>query len=603
MSTAGAAPITRHAAWITLERRLRVRCLLGSLRLGLIGATVGIALAATLGKLLVLDGWVTAALIWSGLAVGVAMLARVPRWPNARAVALAADELGLQERISSSLEALRLGHPAAALLERDARHALARLRPEQYPLVPEPRAWRGLAALALGTAILVAAPLPSIGDRARQAEEARAVLAARRALERPSADVVRLSPVAPVAAAAADELRRLDSELSEVSTVDIAAQRMETAQERLASLARAEEFAWRRALDTMARQWARDPELQNLARALMAHDQRAVEQAAAELAARGEELSADDLQRLSVGLQAGANAARDVPEVAGALRQLASEAGATGPDGPAATAERIGDALEEGAARAAGLDATQRAVAAVGSARASLGATARGATGRGQAARGSSSGATGSQAGASGSTATGAAGQSRTGAGQSSGQGTGQGTAASGQGTGSQTGASQASGTGSAGAGRGVSGASGTGSGSGTGGSGTGAGAGAGTGSSGASENSATGGGTGAAGGARGDPGPSEIAGNAPLGSPRLMGGGAGPDVAVAGDANAATGDLVQLPDSPLELGPLRPYQSVYGEYEEHARHSLAQQPLPPALEALVQRYFSAIDPAAGSGR
>ncbi len=71
--------------------------------------------------------------------------------------------------------------------------------------------------------------------------------------------------------------------------------------------------------------------------------------------------------------------------------------------------------------------------------------------------------------------------------------------------------------------------------------------------------------------------------------------------MAIAGDVDAATGALVQLPDSPLELGALRPSQTVVGEYEEQARRSLAQQALPPALEALVQRYFSAIDPAAGS--
>jgi hypothetical protein len=82
-----------------------------------------------------------------------------------------------------------------------------------------------------------------------------------------------------------------------------------------------------------------------------------------------------------------------------------------------------------------------------------------------------------------------------------------------------------------------------------------------------------------------------------------MLGGEAGPDVAVAGDAGSASGDTVQLPDSPLTLGAVRPYQSVYGEYEEHARQSLAQQPLPPALESLVQRYFSAIAPSAGADR
>ena len=79
------------------------------------------------------------------------------------------------------------------------------------------------------------------------------------------------------------------------------------------------------------------------------------------------------------------------------------------------------------------------------------------------------------------------------------------------------------------------------------------------------------------------------------------MGGPGGPDVAVAGDASGATGQLVERPDSPLELGALRPYQAVYGEYAASARQSLARQGLPPALEALVQRYFSAISPVGGA--
>jgi hypothetical protein len=60
---------------------------------------------------------------------------------------------------------------------------------------------------------------------------------------------------------------------------------------------------------------------------------------------------------------------------------------------------------------------------------------------------------------------------------------------------------------------------------------------------------------------------------------------------------------MVELPDSPLEVGSIRPYQTVYGDYEAQARSSLSQQPLPPALDSLVQRYFSAIAPAQGADR
>jgi hypothetical protein len=53
----------------------------------------------------------------------------------------------------------------------------------------------------------------------------------------------------------------------------------------------------------------------------------------------------------------------------------------------------------------------------------------------------------------------------------------------------------------------------------------------------------------------------------------------------------------VDLPDSPLTRGAVRPYDEVYGEYEAAARQSASRQSLPPALQGLVQRYFSALQP------
>ena len=79
--------------------------------------------------------------------------------------------------------------------------------------------------------------------------------------------------------------------------------------------------------------------------------------------------------------------------------------------------------------------------------------------------------------------------------------------------------------------------------------------------------------------------------------APSLMGGGGGPRVQAPGDVSGSDGPTVELPDSPLELGSVRPYDEVYGEYEASARQSLSRQPLPPALLGLVQRYFSAIKP------
>ena len=49
----------------------------------------------------------------------------------------------------------------------------------------------------------------------------------------------------------------------------------------------------------------------------------------------------------------------------------------------------------------------------------------------------------------------------------------------------------------------------------------------------------------------------------------------------------------MELPNSPLSLGAVRPYDEVYGQYESAARQSLSRNPLPPSLQGLVQRYFS----------
>jgi hypothetical protein len=63
------------------------------------------------------------------------------------------------------------------------------------------------------------------------------------------------------------------------------------------------------------------------------------------------------------------------------------------------------------------------------------------------------------------------------------------------------------------------------------------------------------------------------------------------------GQASGASGPSRELPEGPLELGAVRPYDQVFGEYDAAARRSLARRPLPPALSGLVQRYFSSIAP------
>jgi hypothetical protein len=78
--------------------------------------------------------------------------------------------------------------------------------------------------------------------------------------------------------------------------------------------------------------------------------------------------------------------------------------------------------------------------------------------------------------------------------------------------------------------------------------------------------------------------------------APSLLGG-SGPAVQAPGESGGTSGQTVELPESPLELGAIRPYREVYEQYEAAARQALARQPLPPALQSAVQRYFSAIDP------
>ncbi len=131
----------------------------------------------------------------------------------------------------------------------------------------------------------------------------------------------------------------------------------------------------------------------------------------------------------------------------------------------------------------------------------------------------------------------------------------------------------------------------------GTGGAGAGVGAGAGAGG-GASPGMPGAGGSGATTtGGSGAPNLRGATGYDPVYAPSLLGGEGGPRTEAPGDAAGAGGDTVETPDSPLELGAVRPYDEVYGRYESSARESLARQPLPPSLQGLVQRYFSAIDP------
>ena len=67
--------------------------------------------------------------------------------------------------------------------------------------------------------------------------------------------------------------------------------------------------------------------------------------------------------------------------------------------------------------------------------------------------------------------------------------------------------------------------------------------------------------------------------------------------VQAPGDATGANGAGVDLPEGPLTVGAVRPYNQVYAEYAQEARQSAARQSLPANVQTLVDRYFGAISP------
>ncbi|HEV8635361.1 MAG TPA: hypothetical protein VG370_14130, partial [Chloroflexota bacterium] len=527
-----AASAEMRRALRPLAARVRTRWLAEAARSWLLVAASGTALAALAGRLLGREEWPAAAAGWALVAlVGAAAGAlRAGRWPGGWAVARAADGLGLAERVTSALHARAVGHAAAPLVEADALRRLGRVDAREYPLLERPAAWRpvGLALLALALALV--APLPTLD---RSAADRPALAQARRSV---AALPAKAPAPEPLAGVTADELAALEERLAAARSTGEAARALEQAQERLALLPMAEDYATRRALEELAASWEgrADPSaslragpstgsgraLRDAARALRSTDGAAVERALSELAERAAAMGPEEARALARALQAGANATRDLPELTAALRQAAAQAsaaaapsggtGSAGPGGAERLEEAIGDLgprLGGAAARAAGLRRLEQALSGLGQARAELGRTGEPATGRrGDGASGRrGDGATG-RAGDGATGETGSAGAAG-GSGSSTGAGTGDGTGA---GRGSASGAGAGSG-GPAGTTSpdGAAGQAGTGPGSGaSAGSGTGAGTGAGAGSgSGAASGSGAGTGGGAGAGASGGAG------------------------------------------------------------------------------------------------
>jgi len=560
-----------------LAWRVRARWLLEATRVGLLAGIAGAALITLAGRVLVRPEWPTLAISWGVVGLGAAVALALPRWPNRWAVARAADGLGLGERVASALHAERVGHPAAVLVERDAARALEHLDPSAYAVVAQWRGWRLLGALLLLLVGALVVPVPPLGDAAAHAADARATAAARTAVRELSAQVSRPPTPEPLAQATAAELRTLDERLARAADAAEAARALEDAQGHLAQLPDAEDYARSRARDQVASAWASQPGFSGLAQALRAGDTQAVRDGLANLGQGAATMTPEQRQQAQLGLQAGANAARDVPSMAGALREAATAANTT-EDGQAVTGDalaRAAELLAQSAARAADIQTTREAQARLGQTRAALGSASASvgttAVDGGGTPKGSASGGVADRGNSPGSRQSGASGDG------------GSGPSAGASAAGANTGAGSGAGSG------GVGGA----------GAGHGAGAGAGGGPAPGQPGTGAAGLTSASGsGAPASSGPTRYD---PVYAPSLLGGEGGPQVQAPGDARGASGQTVDLPNSPKTLGATRPYDQVYGQYETAARESLARQELPQNLQGLVQRYFSAIAPDGGT--
>ncbi|MHB1416171.1 MAG: hypothetical protein ACYC1C_13060 [Chloroflexota bacterium] len=584
-----------------LRRRVRLRWFLERARRGLLWGLPPASLGLVAAKVLARDDLLAPLLLLLAAGVAVYVAAGLRRLPGTWAAAAAADGLGLAEQVTSALHAERTAHRAAPLLVERAARAMAGLEPSDYHLVPRPRRWRvvGLASVLLVVAMV--APIPVLGDAARQVEEDRAVASARTSVEALQSGLQTTTAPEPIELAARQQLAELDEALARAATAEEVAQALEQAQEQLASLPKAEDYAWRRATESLAGAWNERAQLADLARALVEADPQAVEEALAELSSQLAEMTPSEQRDLQLALQSGANAARDVPELSGALREAASRLSAEAANGSEGQAgENGGDPLDDvapllaqGAARSAGLQAAQQALTGLAQTQAQLSQAAgvasagqpTGSAQAGSASGGQSGGNQGSSQG-SGSDASG-----NSGSGQGSGTGTG-------NGEGSGNGQGSSSGGGSAGSGGNSAGNS---SGQGSAGSGAGAGAGVGGGPTPGQPSEGNAGQT-TSGGSNIAPSNSGATNYDPIYAPSLLGGEGGPRVQAPGQAEGNSGQTVDLPNSPLSLGSVRPYNEVYGEYEAAARQSLSRQPLPPALQSLVQKYFSALKPATTGG-
>jgi hypothetical protein len=556
-----AEAITRDARFRELATRVRLRALAETVRLGSSAALVGAALVSLVGKIAGLEAWPQVAVVWVAVAVLGSALYALVRAPDGWAVAQAADGLGLAERISSAMYAQARQASVAELLTRDAHASLARLEPTRYAIVADRRAWRALALGVVTLLVLIALPIPRFGSDASKAQDTARLASAQErvaAIELQAAKDPERS--VPLSEKTKEKLQALRDALARSETSADAAMAIETTQRQLAQLPGADNYAARRGLDAIATslESQRDQALIPLARALRNRDAQAASQALADLSARVDQPGAmTDAERaqLRSELQTAANAAAgSQPRLAAALRRAASSSGLN--------SDELQDLLSQTAADAAALEGVERALGDLGRLRATTlppGATlvpARGTPTAYVLVRGTPPP-----------------------------NATLIGVPANGSGTGQ-------SGIGPQGSGAGQSGIGPQGSGAGGGGAGYGD-----TPSQGRPSDESQQSATGSQAGQRVAPNSATPSVYDAVYAPSHLGGEGGPALQPGGDPTGARGAGVDLPEGPLTVGDVRPYDQVYAQYAQEARQSTSRQSLPPNVQNMVDRYFGSIAP------
>jgi hypothetical protein len=353
-----AEQLTRHPALRKLGQRVRARWLLRLLRRGLLGAALFTALSSVVGRLTDSEVWPLVAAGSSVMSILVALAIGMVRAPREWDVALAADALGLAERVSSALYAQSASAAVAELVQLDARHALNGLEPNRYSVFQRPGAWRAIGVAAVILAVVLLTPLPRLGQPASTLDAQRVANAQQRVA------AMQLQPPADqpseLQTRTAEQLHALRDALARSTSSQEAAHALEQAQQQLARLPASDDYAARRSADAVAQALESQPNdlLIPLARALRARDEQAVEQALSELSSRLETaggMTDTERAQAQVALQAAANAAAAAqPRLAGALRRAASGVGAQ--QSGALSDSELKDLLSQDAADAAALD-------------------------------------------------------------------------------------------------------------------------------------------------------------------------------------------------------------------------------------------------------